>query len=258
MQNLSIKKSAKVTLVGAGPGDPELITLKGAKALKNADVVLYDALVSECLLEFAPKNCIKKFVGKRSNQHSFTQDEINKMLAEDALQYGHVVRLKGGDPFVFGRGFEELQYLSAQNIPVSIIPGISSAISVPGLQNIPVTHRGLSESFWVVTGTTSDRQLSTDIFNAAKSNATVIVLMGLKKINQIVAAFKLLGKNKLPVAIIENGATPHEKIVLGTVENIIEKMIGEVVTGPAILIFGSVVTLHPQYHQTLVPHAAVI
>ena len=258
MHNITIRNSAKVTLVGAGPGDPELITIKGAKALKNADVVLYDALVCESLLEFAPKNCIKKFVGKRANQHSFTQDEINKMLAEDALQYGHVVRLKGGDPFVFGRGFEEMQYLAAQNIPVSIIPGISSAISVPGMQNIPVTHRGLSESFWVVTGTKSDSQLSSDIFNAAKSNATVIVLMGLKKINQITAVFKLLGKNKLPVAIIENGTTPHEKIVLGTVDNIVEKMITEVVTGPAILIFGAVVALHPQYYQTLVPHAAVI
>ncbi|TXH55740.1 MAG: uroporphyrinogen-III C-methyltransferase [Bacteroidia bacterium] len=258
MQQISFKKAAKVTLVGAGPGDPELITLKGVKALQNADVVLYDALACETLLDFAPKKAIKKFVGKRAGHHSYSQTEINELIATHAKEYGHVVRLKGGDPFVFGRGFEELQHVSAQNIPVTVIPGISSAISVPGLQHIPLTHRGLSEGFWVITGTKADRQLSADIYNAAKSNATVVVLMGYKKISQIIAVFKLLGKHNLPVAIIENGSTPQEKIVLGKVSSILEKLMDETITGPTILIFGEVVSLHPSYQQVNIPHAAVI
>jgi uroporphyrin-III C-methyltransferase len=154
MIETQIKKEVKeprITLVGAGPGDADLITIKGIKALKTADVVLYDALVNEELLEFAPQHATKVYVGKRSGDHSFSQDAINKLMIDYALNYGHVVRLKGGDPFVFGRGYEEMDHAASYSIPCAVIPGISSSIGVPGLQHIPVTHRGLSESFWVVT-----------------------------------------------------------------------------------------------------------
>jgi uroporphyrin-III C-methyltransferase len=241
---MSIKP--KITLVGAGPGDADLITLKGIKALQNADVVLYDALVNEELLDFAP-NAEKIYVGKRSGEHSYSQDAVNKLLVDYATNYGHVVRLKGGDPFVFGRGYEELDFAAAHNIPAAVIPGISSSISVPGLQHIPVTHRGLSESFWVVTGTTSNGHISNDIYEAARSRATVVVLMGLHKLAEIIEIFKKEDKNKLPVAVIQNGSTPQEKLAIGIVDNIIEIVKDNEITSPAIIVLGEVVALHPSF-----------
>jgi uroporphyrin-III C-methyltransferase len=238
----------KITLVGAGPGDAELITLKGMKALKSADVVLYDALVNEELLEFA-ENAVKVYVGKRSGDHSYSQDAVNKLLVDYALNYGHVVRLKGGDPFVFGRGYEELDYAAAHNIAVQVVPGVSSSISVPGLQHIPVTHRGLSESFWVVTGTTSNGHISNDVYEAARSRATVVVLMGLSKLKEITDIFKKEEKNKLPVAVIQNGSTPHEKLAIGIVDNIVEIVEENNIAAPAIIIFGEVVALHPLFQS---------
>src|SRR5690606_31992222 len=130
----------RITIVGAGPGDPDLISLKGVKALKSADVILYDALVDEALLAYAPQQAIKVFVGNHSGDENFSQDVVNQLMVDYALNFGHVVRLKGGDLFVFGRGYEELDYAASYNIETEIVPGISSAISVPGLQGIPVTH----------------------------------------------------------------------------------------------------------------------
>ena len=240
-------KEPRITLVGAGPGDAELITLKGVKALQTADVVLYDALVNEKLLDFAPADCPKVYVGKRSGDHSYSQDAVNKLIIDYAINYGHVVRLKGGDPFVFGRGFEELDYVASYSIPAEVIPGVSSSIGVPGLQNIPVTHRGLSESFWVVTGTTASGAVSDDLLEAAKSNATVIVLMGIHKLKEITGIFKNEGKHKLPTAIIQSGSTSDEKVVIGTVDTIAELAKENEITSPAMMIFGKVVSLHPQF-----------
>lgn len=129
-------------------------------------------------MQYAPKDAVKIYVGKRNHQHTYTQEQINTLIVDMAYTYGHVVRLKGGDSFVFGRGQEELNYANAFNIETSVVPGISSSISVPALAGIPGTHRGVSESFWVITGTTKDNQLSQDILLAAKTNATIIVLMG--------------------------------------------------------------------------------
>jgi uroporphyrin-III C-methyltransferase len=204
-----IVKEPRITLVGAGPGDADLITIKGIKALKTADVVLYDALVNEELLEFAPENAVKVYVGKRSGDHSFSQGAINKLMIDYALNYGHVVRLKGGDPFVFGRGYEELDHAASYSIPAEVIPGISSSIGVPGMQQIPVTHRGLSESFWVVTGTTADGKVSRDLYEAARTRATIVVLMGIHKLAEITEIFKKEGKHKLPVAVIQSGTTEN-------------------------------------------------
>jgi len=240
-------KEPRITLVGAGPGDADLITIKGIKALKAADVVLYDALVNEELLEFAPETAVKVYVGKRSGDHSFSQDAINKLMVDYALNYGHVVRLKGGDPFVFGRGFEELDHAASFSIPATVIPGISSSISVPGLQQIPVTHRGLSESFWVLTGTTSDGKVSADIFTAAQTNATIVVLMGLSKLAEITRIFKNQGKNRLPVAVIQSGSTESEKVAIGVIDTIVEIVKEQKIAAPALIVIGEVVSLHPLF-----------
>jgi len=240
-------KEPRITLIGAGPGDPDLITLKGVKALKTADVVLYDALVNEELLEFAPETAVKVYVGKRSGDHTHSQDSINRLMIDYALNYGHVVRLKGGDPFVFGRGFEELDFAASYSIPATVIPGISSSIGVPGMQNIPVTHRGLSESFWVITGTTSGGKVSEDVYEAARTKATVVVLMGIHKLAEIVEIFKKEGKNKLPVAVIQSGTTQNEKVAIGIVDTIVEIVEESRITSPALIVFGEVVSLHPKF-----------
>src|SRR5688572_2474172 len=173
-----ISKARTLTLVGAGPGDPELISLKGLKALQKANVILYDALVSKELLTVAQPGCKLVYVGKRKGKKEFPQEEINKLLVFYATRFENVVRLKGGDPNVFGRGHEELEFVSKHNIHVEIIPGISSAIAAPTAAGIPLTKRGLNESFWVITGTLSSGQMSNDIQLASQSSATVIILMG--------------------------------------------------------------------------------
>ncbi|MET4083399.1 uroporphyrin-III C-methyltransferase [Pedobacter sp. UYP30] len=245
----------KITLLGAGPGDPDLITLKGVKALQRANVVLYDALTNEALLAHAPKDAIKVYVGKRSGEHSYKQEAINKLMVDYALNFGHVVRLKGGDPFVFGRGYEELDYANSYNIPVSVIPGISSSIGVPGLQQIPVTHRGLAESFWVITGTTTSGEVSKDIYQAANSEATVVVLMGLKQLSKIIEIFKAAGKNQLPTAVIQNGSGENEKLLVGTVETIESMVQHESIKAPVLLVFGKVVSLHPSFKKLMASYA---
>ena len=240
-------KEPRITLVGAGPGDAELISLKGVRILKSADVVLYDALVNDELLDFAPESAIKVFVGKRSGDHSYSQQAVNKLMIDYALNYGHVVRLKGGDPFVFGRGFEELEMAASYSIPAEVIPGISSSISVPALQGIPVTHRGTSESFWVITGTTTNGEVSKDLYAAAKTDATIVVLMGVKKLKEIAAIFEAEGKGRLPAAVIQNGSMANEKIVVGTAATIAEAASDHKITSPALIIFGEVVGLHALY-----------
>ncbi|WEA02224.1 uroporphyrinogen-III C-methyltransferase [Mucilaginibacter sp. SJ] len=240
-------KEPRITLVGAGPGDADLITVKAIKALKTADIVLYDALVNEELLEYAPANSTKVYVGKRSGDHTFSQEAINNLMVDYAVNYGHVVRLKGGDSFVFGRGYEELSIAAAHNIPASVIPGISSSIAVPELQQIPVTHRGLSESFWVVTGTTANGKISNDLIDASRSNATVVVLMGIHKLTEIAEIFKLQGKNKLPVAVIQSGSTVDEKIAVATVDTIVDTVAESKISSPAIIVLGEVVSLHPKF-----------
>ncbi len=240
-------KEPRITLVGAGPGDAELITLKGLKALQTANVVLYDALVNSDLLQYAPAEATKVYVGKRSGDHSYSQDAVNKLMIDYAINYGHVVRLKGGDPFVFGRGYEELDMAASYSIPAQVIPGISSSIGVPGMQQIPVTHRGLSESFWVVTGTTANGKISADVYDAARSNATVVVLMGLHKLADITEIYKKEGKHRLPVAIIQSGSTKDEKVAIGIVDTIVEIAEEQKIASPALIVFGDVVSLHPSF-----------
>lgn len=236
-------KTPKLTLVGAGPGDAELITLKGIKALQNADVVLYDALINEDLLTYAPENCPKVFVGKKFGNHYLNQQEINALIVEYAFKYGNVVRLKGGDSFVFGRGKEEIEYVESYGIETQWIPGLSSSVSVPALQGIPMTHRGLSESFWVMTGTTQSHQLSNDIRLAVQSTATIVILMGMNKLAEIVTIFQEFNRGETPIAIIQNGSLAQEKIAVGTIDTIIEEVENQGLSSPAIIVIGETVKL---------------
>jgi uroporphyrin-III C-methyltransferase len=241
----------KLTLVGAGPGDPDLITVKGMKAIALADVILYDALVDKDLLNYAKTDAIKIFVGKRGGKRSIKQEQINLLIVKYAYQYGSVVRLKGGDPFVFGRGHEELEYAENFGILTEIIPGITSAISVPALQGIPVTRRGISESFWVITGSTKEGRLSKDIELAAQSTATIVVLMGMKKLSEIVQIYRDLGISETPVGIIQNGSTSNEIKGFGTMDNIIDVVSQKRIKSPAIIIIGKVVEMHPELSEIL-------
>src|SRR5690606_16997296 len=212
----------KITLVGAGPGDPDLISVKGIRVLKEANVVLYDALVDEQLLHYAPSEAIKVYVGNPSGDENFSQDTINRLMVDYALNFGHVVRLKGGDLFVFGHGHEELDFAASYSIETAIVPGISSAISVPGLQGIPVTHKGSSESVWILSGTDSKGNLSLELHDAARSKATVVVLLGFDRLPDIVAIYQEIGKGGLPAAVIQNGSMGNEKIAIGLVNTIVE------------------------------------
>ena len=231
----------KLTVVGAGPGDIDLITVKAIKVLKTADVVLYDALVNEALLDYINPEAEQIFVGKRRGCYRYQQEQINELIVTLAKSNGHVVRLKGGDPFIFGRGAEEMEYAANYGIEVAVVPGISSSMAVAANQNIPVTKRGSSESFWVITGTTKEHKISSDIQLAAKSNATVVVLMGMSKLPQIIELFKAEGKNNLPVAIIQNGTRPDEKIGIGTVDTIESIVKENDLKNPAIILLGEVV-----------------
>jgi uroporphyrin-III C-methyltransferase len=232
-----------LSLVGSGPGDPELITLKAIKILQKADVILHDALSNSELLSYSKKSAVLRFVGKRFGCHALSQDEINTLIVRYAYSHGHVVRLKGGDPFVFGRAQEEIEAARVAGIEVEVVPGISSALAVPEMQMIPLTSRGVSESFWVTTGTTRSGDISSDIKLAAQSTATVVILMAMSKLETIMDIFLQEGKSDTPVAIIQNGTMPNEKCVVGTVRDICFKAQYEGLSNPAIIVVGEVVKL---------------
>src|SRR4051812_19401012 len=242
-------KNSLISLVGAGPGDPELITLKAVKAIQKADVILYDALANDALLEYAAPNAVKQFVGKRFGCHALSQKEINNLIIEYAISHGRVVRLKGGDPFVFGRAMEEIDAARAAGIPVEVIPGISSALAVPASQMIPLTCRGINESFWVTTGTTQSGAISADIALAAQSSATVIILMAMSRLEAIMEIFAGHGKSETPVAIIQNGTTDKERMVIGKVKDIYFRALYAELSNPAIIMVGEVVNLHPSLYK---------
>jgi uroporphyrin-III C-methyltransferase len=241
----------KLTLVGAGPGDVDLITVKGVQAILSADIVLYDALVNPELLKYVPLGVRKICVGKRSRQHRYSQDQINALIVDFAFTYGHVVRLKGGDPFVFGRGLEEITHAVNFNVETEYIPGISSSIAVPGLSGIPVTNRGTSESFWVITGTTSAGKLTKDLNLAAQSTATVVVLMGLSKLDEIVDLYLRQGKQETGIAIIQNGSLPTQNLAIGTIQTILNIVKDEAIGAPAVIVIGDVVKKHAEFPHTI-------
>lgn len=237
---MRISLRPKLTVVGAGPGDVELITIKAIKALENADVVLYDALVNEELLKYAT-NAEIIFVGKRLGCHAYSQDQINELIVSMANRYGHVVRLKGGDSFVFGRGIEEIEYAQKFNLETAVVPGISSALGVPATNGISLTQREIAESFWVITGTTADHKLSKDINLASQSAATVVILMGMHKLGEIIALYQKNRTDDLPITVIQNGTKENQKKVTGTISTIVQQVKDKEITSPAIIVIGEVV-----------------
>lgn len=240
-------KNPKVILVGAGPGDVDLITVKGLRAIENADVVLYDALVNKTLLKNVKASAKCIYVGKRFNSHKFSQEEINQMLVDYANEYGVVVRLKGGDPFVFGRGSEEALFIESQGVETELVPGISSALAVPTNQGIPMTKRGVNESFWVMTGTTSAGDISKDITLGAQSTATLIILMGLRNFSLIMSKIENYRHKYTPFAIIQNGTLPNENIIIETLHNYKNVIDTIDYTSPGIIVIGDVVAEHPAF-----------
>jgi uroporphyrin-III C-methyltransferase len=236
----------KVYLTGAGPGDVELLTLKAARVISEADVIIYDRLANPDILEMAKNGCEFVYVGKEDGRHIMPQDDINEVIYQNALKHENIVRLKGGDPFVFGRGGEEALYLLERKIKFEIIPGITSAISAPAYAGIPVTHRGVAVSFRVVTGHESpNKKISQIPWDNFKTDDTIIFLMGLHNLPQISQKLINIGKaTNYPVAVISKGTTPEQSVVVGTLENIVEK--AKDVLTPALIVVGRVVELRDQ------------
>lgn len=226
-----------VYLVGAGPGDPDLLTLKAVEVLKKADVVIYDRLANEKILDHA-KNAKFIYVGKKAGEHYKSQEEINQILIDEAKNNDLVVRLKGGDPFVFGRGGEEMLALLEEGIYVEIVPGVTSAVGVPTTVGLPVTHRGVATSLTIVTGhedpTKDEKQVKWD-FKAD----TIIILMGIGRLEDNTRELMKYKDPKTPVCVIESGTLPEQRIITGTLEDIHQKDIEP----PALVIVGSVVDI---------------
>lgn len=229
-------------VVGAGPGDIELMTIKGYKILQQANVILYDNLANKELLSIAREDCEKIYVGKQPYGEYTPQETIHELIKHYAFTKGKVVRLKGGDPFIFGRGFEEILYAREQGIQTHFVPGISS-MQASGFDDIPLTHRNISESIWVVTGTKKDGTLSADLRLAMQSNATVVIYMGMKQLEAIANTYKEAGKGLTPAAIIQHASLPIQKSVKGLVQDLPEMAASAQLTYPAIIIIGAVVNI---------------
>jgi len=229
-----------VFIIGSGPGDPELITLKALKVIKRAEVILFDNLCNQELLDFAPENCKKIYVGKKPYGCCTPQDEINDQIVKYAEQYRVVVRLKGGDPFIFGRGFEEMIYAEAHGISCHYIPGISS-MQGAGFADVPLTHRGISESVWMITATKKDGSLSADLKCAMKSAATVVIYMGMKKLHEISSIYEEGNLGHLPAMIVQNATLPHQKEVKCTARDLAVVACTAGLSSPAIVVIGNVV-----------------
>lgn len=241
-------KKGKVYIMGAGPGDAELLTLKGKRAIEEADCIVYDRLINNRILNYARKDAEMIYLGKGNTEGGLIQDEINETIVKKALEGKVVARVKGGDPFVFGRGGEEIQALFENGIEFEEIPGITSSISVPAYAGIPVTHRGVARSFHVFTGHTMADGDWHNFEAIAKLDGTLVFLMGIKNLPIIVGDLIKNGKDsKTPVAIIEKGATADQRVTVGTLENIIELSQEKKIVPPAITIIGEVVNLRDTF-----------
>ena len=236
----------KVYLIGAGPGDPGLLTIKAKECIENADVVVYDYLASPFLLDYAKKDAQIIYVGKKGGDHTLSQDGINQLLVDKAKLGLNIARLKGGDPFVFGRGGEEAQMLLNSGVPYEVIPGVTSAIAAPAYAGIPVTHRDHTSFVSFITGHENPDKKETsmqwDIY--AKSNATLVFLMGVKNLANIAKNLMKNGKSPdTPVALVRWGTTARQQTVTGTLETIVEKVKKAKLKSPAIIVIGNVVSL---------------
>ncbi|MBT3387699.1 MAG: uroporphyrinogen-III C-methyltransferase [Desulfobacula sp.] len=242
-------KTGIVYLIGAGPGDPGLLTIKAKECIETADVVVYDYLASPFLLDYAGSDAQIIYVGKKGGDHTLSQDKINLLLVDKAKEGLDVARLKGGDPFVFGRGGEEAQMLLSHGVPYEVIPGVTSAIAAPAYAGIPVTHRDHTSFVSFITGhedpTKKDTSMQWDVY--AKSNATLVFLMGVKNLKNIVKNLIAHGKeSNTPIALVRWGTTAKQQTVTGTLETIVERVKLAKLTSPAIIIIGHVVSLRDE------------
>ncbi len=242
-------EEAQVFLVGAGPGDPGLMTLRGKELVEQADVLVYDRLVAPEIIGWVRPECEMIYVGKTPDHHTFKQDEINAILVEKAEPGKKVVRLKGGDPFVFGRGGEEAEELHAHNIPFEVVPGISSSIAAPAYAGIPVTHRKMASSFQVITGHEDPTKLMSALNweQLAEFKGTLVFLMGMKNLPFIAEVLMAYSKPAdTPVAVVEHGTWQNQRVITGTLETIALNVMEAGFTNPAVIVVGEVVTLHDQ------------
>ncbi|MBX6423319.1 uroporphyrinogen-III C-methyltransferase [Thermosulfurimonas sp. F29] len=242
-------KKGKVYLVGAGPGDPGLITLKGIKALERAEVVIYDYLANPRLLSHVPEEAERIYVGKKGGHHTLSQEGINRLLVEKALSGRTVVRLKGGDPFIFGRGGEEIEALLEHGIPFEVIPGVTSAFAVPAYAGIPVTHRDYTSTLALVTGHEAEGKEDSAIdWTALSRIGTLIFLMGMKNLPRICENLRKNGRSpETPVVVIQWGTTPRQRVAEGTLEDIVERVKEAGLSAPAIILVGEVARLRKRF-----------
>jgi uroporphyrin-III C-methyltransferase len=235
--------AGRVVLLGAGPGDPDLLTVRGLRCLRQAAIVVYDRLVDRRLLDEAPPQARRVYAGKGPGRQALRQDEINALLVRHARAGHLVVRLKGGDPFVFGRGGEEALACAAAGVAWEVVPGISSTVAVPALAAIPVTHRGVAASFAVVTGHRAADDDGADWAALARVD-TLVVLMGAAHLADITARLRAQGKPAAtPAAVIQNGASPTQRVLTGTLDTIAADALAAGIDSPATVVIGEVVRL---------------
>ncbi|NCF18701.1 MAG: uroporphyrinogen-III C-methyltransferase [Haliea sp.] len=260
-------ESGKVFLVGAGPGDPELLTVKAYRLLQNVDVVVYDRLVSRDILDLVPRGIECLSVGKEPGHHCVPQDKINELIVALALTGKRVLRLKGGDPYVFGRGGEEAEVLVEEGIPFEVVPGITSAAGASTYCGIPLTHRDYAQSVTFATGHLKDDSLDLDWPCLARANSTVVIYMGMSNLAAIAGALVAHGRSsQTPVAIVRRATRPDQDVVVGTLDDIAERAAACGMRSPALIIVGEVVALHetlcteecqPEPHRSALPLALV-
>lgn len=255
--------AGKVYLVGAGPGDPDLITVKGLRCLQNADVILYDRLVNPELLKHAKEGAKLVYCGKLPNYHTMKQETINQFLVKYAKRGLQVVRLKGGDPFVFGRGGEEGEECRKHDVPFEVVPGITAGIAASAYAGIPVTHRTLSKSFALITGhQAGDKAAEHQWFHLANGVDTICVYMGVSQLSNITRLLIKNGKSpQTPIALIHWGTLSEQRTVVGTLESIEEKVKESEISNPSMIVIGEVVRLHEKlnwFEEEIVPNLPVV
>lgn len=248
----------QVWLAGAGPGDPDLLTMKALKAMQSADVIVFDALVSEPIMALCNPNAERISVGKKAGNHSLPQDKINQLLVDIALSGKSVCRLKGGDPYIFGRGGEEAQLLASNKIPFEVIPGITAAAACSASSGIPLTHRGYAQSVQFVTGHCKNTQglasasPSVDWQTLALSKQTLVIYMGILRSEDIRRQLMLYGRAaETPVAIVENGTRPNQRVVTGSLSELDQLVKQNQIGSPALIIVGEVVQLYKELNPEL-------